>query len=125
MSLGKPRRIYDDIVKMDQRKTGYEDESWMVLVRDRTQWRTSVFDVLNHWILLLDSQNSSWVNEIVHLLSQLVTVYACPPVQQHKRRERRELTTPPGLKHGTTSHTQWVKCPINPMLSNFLAINWN
>jgi hypothetical protein len=27
MSLGKPRRIYDDIVKMDQRKTGYEDES--------------------------------------------------------------------------------------------------
>jgi hypothetical protein len=40
--FGRPRRRWEDNIKTDLRKTGWEDMDWKHLAQDRTQWRTIV-----------------------------------------------------------------------------------
>ncbi|KAJ4434549.1 hypothetical protein ANN_23111 [Periplaneta americana] len=37
--LGRPRRRWEDNIKMDLREVGYEDRDWINLAQDRDQWR--------------------------------------------------------------------------------------
>ncbi|KAJ4433902.1 hypothetical protein ANN_16215 [Periplaneta americana] len=37
--LGRPRRRWEDSIKMDLREVGYDDREWIHLAQDRGQWR--------------------------------------------------------------------------------------
>jgi hypothetical protein len=43
----KPRRRWEDNIRMDLRETVWEGVDWMHLVQNRDQWRTLVITVMN------------------------------------------------------------------------------
>jgi hypothetical protein len=45
--LGRQRRIWVDVIKMDLRGIGYSGMEWTDLAQDRDQWRALVNTVLN------------------------------------------------------------------------------
>jgi hypothetical protein len=45
--LGRPRRRWDDNIKMDLSETGIDGENWILLAQDRIQWRACVSTVMN------------------------------------------------------------------------------
>ncbi|KAJ4437185.1 hypothetical protein ANN_17320 [Periplaneta americana] len=61
--LGRPRRRWEDNIKMDLREVGYDDRDWINLAQDRDRWRAYVRAAMN---LRFDSVrhaawNSDWV----------------------------------------------------------------
>jgi len=46
-SLGRPRRRWEDIIKMDLQEVGGGCEDWMELAQDRERWRALVSTVMN------------------------------------------------------------------------------
>jgi hypothetical protein len=49
-SLGRPRRMWEDNIKMDLREIGWGFMDWIHLVQNRDQWRALVNAVMNLWI---------------------------------------------------------------------------
>jgi hypothetical protein len=49
--LGRPRRRWEDNIKMDLREIGWGDMDWIDLAQDRYQWRAPVSNVMNLWVL--------------------------------------------------------------------------
>jgi hypothetical protein len=45
--LGRPRRRWDDNIKMDLQELGCGGMDWIELARDRDRWRTLVNAVMN------------------------------------------------------------------------------
>jgi hypothetical protein len=45
--LGRPRRRWEDNIKMDLRETGINGANWVQLAQDRVQWRAFVNTVMN------------------------------------------------------------------------------
>jgi hypothetical protein len=45
--LGKPRRIWEDNIKMDLQEVGCGVMDWIELVQDRDRWRELVNAVMN------------------------------------------------------------------------------
>jgi hypothetical protein len=45
--LGRPRRRWEDNIKMDLRETGFGDVDWINLAQDRDRWRAIVNTVMN------------------------------------------------------------------------------
>jgi hypothetical protein len=45
--LGRPRRRWEDNIKMDLRGTGIDRANWIRLAQDRVQWRAFVSMVMN------------------------------------------------------------------------------
>jgi hypothetical protein len=45
--LGRPRRRWEDNIKMDLRETGIDGANWIRLDQDRVQWRAFVNTVMN------------------------------------------------------------------------------
>ena len=45
--LGRPRRRWEDIIKMDLREVGCDAGGWIALAEDRDQWRAYVRAVMN------------------------------------------------------------------------------
>ena len=45
--LGRPRRRYEDNIKMDLQKVGSGCGDWMELAQDRDRWRALVSTVMN------------------------------------------------------------------------------
>ena len=45
--LGRPRRIWEDNIKMDLQKVGVGNGDWMKLAKDRDGWRALVSAVMN------------------------------------------------------------------------------
>nr|KAJ4449996.1 hypothetical protein ANN_01403 [Periplaneta americana] len=45
--LGSPSRRWEDNIKMDLRKVGYDDKDWINLAQDRGQWRAYVRAAMN------------------------------------------------------------------------------
>jgi hypothetical protein len=46
-SLGRPRRRWEDNIKMDLGEIGIDGANWIRLAQDRVQWRVSVNTVMN------------------------------------------------------------------------------
>ncbi|KAJ4433927.1 hypothetical protein ANN_16245 [Periplaneta americana] len=61
--LGRPRRRWEDNIKMDLREVGYDDRDWINLAQDRDRWRAYVRAAMNLRVVVItdDVQN-------VHLL---------------------------------------------------------
>ncbi|KAJ4427519.1 hypothetical protein ANN_25167 [Periplaneta americana] len=53
--LGRPRRRWEDDIKMDLREVGYDDRDWINLAQDRDRWRAYVRAAMNleTWTLTL------------------------------------------------------------------------
>jgi hypothetical protein len=45
--LGRPRRRWEDNIKMDIREVGWEDMNWIELGQYRDRWRALVNAVMN------------------------------------------------------------------------------
>ena len=45
--LGRPRRRWEDIVKMDLQEVGCGDKDWIELAQDRDRWRALGTAVMN------------------------------------------------------------------------------
>jgi hypothetical protein len=45
--LGRPRRRWEDNIKMDLREIGIDGANWVQLAQDRVQWRACVNTVMN------------------------------------------------------------------------------
>ena len=45
--LGRPRRRWEDNIKMDLREVGCDSGEWIAFVEDRNQWRAYVRAVMN------------------------------------------------------------------------------
>jgi hypothetical protein len=45
--MGRPRRRWEDNIKMDLREIGIDGRNWIRLVRERVQWRAFVNTVMN------------------------------------------------------------------------------
>ncbi|KAJ4429655.1 hypothetical protein ANN_21856 [Periplaneta americana] len=45
--LGRPRRRWEDNIKMDLREVGYDDREWINFAQDRDQWRAYVGAAMN------------------------------------------------------------------------------
>ncbi|KAJ4446968.1 hypothetical protein ANN_13670 [Periplaneta americana] len=45
--LGRPRRRWEDNIKMDLREVGYDDRDWINLAQDRDRWRAYVRGAMN------------------------------------------------------------------------------
>jgi hypothetical protein len=50
--LGRPRRRWEDRVRMDLRKIGLGGVDWIRLAQDRYWWRAVVCAVMNLWVLV-------------------------------------------------------------------------
>jgi hypothetical protein len=45
--LGRPRRIWEDNIRMDLREIGWEDVDWIHLAQVKGQWRAVVNTAMN------------------------------------------------------------------------------
>jgi hypothetical protein len=45
--LGRPRRRWEDNIKLGLRETGIDGANWILLAQDRVQWRAFVNSVMN------------------------------------------------------------------------------
>jgi hypothetical protein len=45
--LGRPRRKWEDNIKMDLREIGIDGANWIRLAQDRVQWRAFVITIIN------------------------------------------------------------------------------
>jgi hypothetical protein len=45
--LGRPRRMWEDNIKMDLREIGIDGANWIRLAQNRVQWRACVNTVMN------------------------------------------------------------------------------
>ena len=45
--LGRPRRRWEDNIKMDLQEVGFGDMDWIELAQDRDRWRALVTAVMN------------------------------------------------------------------------------
>jgi hypothetical protein len=48
--LGRPRRRWEDNIKMDFQKVGCRGMYWIVLAQDRDMWRALVSTVKKVWV---------------------------------------------------------------------------
>ena len=48
--MSKPRRIWEDNIKMDLQEVGGSCGDWMELAQDRDRWRALVDTVRNLWV---------------------------------------------------------------------------
>jgi hypothetical protein len=48
--LGRPRRRWEDNIKMGIREIGWGVMEWIDLAQDRDQWRALVNTVMNLWV---------------------------------------------------------------------------
>jgi hypothetical protein len=53
--LGRPRRSWEDEIRMDLRETGLGGVDWIRLAQDRDRWRAVVSAVMNLRVLALRS----------------------------------------------------------------------
>jgi hypothetical protein len=48
--FGRPRRRWEDNIKMDLQAVGFGDIDWIKPAQDRDRWRVLVNDVMNLWV---------------------------------------------------------------------------
>jgi hypothetical protein len=48
--LGRPRRRWEDNIKMDHRERGWNVTDWIDLIQERDQWRALVNTVMKPWV---------------------------------------------------------------------------
>ncbi|KAJ4435328.1 hypothetical protein ANN_17938 [Periplaneta americana] len=66
--LGRPRRRWEDNIKMDLREVGYYDRDWISLAHDRDQWRAYVRAAMNLRVpSKLASKRLEWAGHVYRM----------------------------------------------------------
>ncbi|KAJ4437952.1 hypothetical protein ANN_13891 [Periplaneta americana] len=70
--LGRPRRRWEDNIKMDLREVGYDNREWINLAQDRDQWRAYVRAAMNLRIvkICIRSIGHCFVSDLVAIKPQ-------------------------------------------------------
>ncbi|KAJ4448478.1 hypothetical protein ANN_10494 [Periplaneta americana] len=58
--LGRPRRRWEDNIKMDLREVEYDDRDWINLAQDRDRWRACVRAAMNLRVINLAQDRDQW-----------------------------------------------------------------
>jgi hypothetical protein len=58
--LGRPRRRWEDGIRMDLREIGWGSVNWIQLAQDRDRWRALVNTVMNLRVLAPRSYRRTW-----------------------------------------------------------------
>jgi hypothetical protein len=48
--LGRPRRRWENNIKLDLREIGWGVMDWIDLAEDRDQWKALVYSIMNLWV---------------------------------------------------------------------------
>ncbi|KAJ4448562.1 hypothetical protein ANN_10580 [Periplaneta americana] len=73
--LGRPRRRWEEDIKMDLREVGYDGRDWIDLAQDRDLWRAYVraaMNLLKAMIRLGISEDETEIDEVVHKRFQVL-----------------------------------------------------
>ncbi|KAJ4450278.1 hypothetical protein ANN_01698 [Periplaneta americana] len=68
--LGRPKRRWEDNIKMDLREVGYDDREWINLAQNRDQWRAYVRAAMNLWVP--GSLKASKVSTMLALINRIL-----------------------------------------------------
>ncbi|KAJ4426547.1 hypothetical protein ANN_27361 [Periplaneta americana] len=60
--LGRPRRRWEDNIKMDLREVEYDDRDWINLAQDRDRWRAYVRAAMNLRITPQAASRTYWLS---------------------------------------------------------------
>ena len=91
--LGRPRRRWDDYIKMDLQEVGGGCEDWMELAQDRDRWRALVSTVMNFRVPKM--RGISWlaaypvtfsIRTLLHGVSRQVSKYLQNKTESIRRR---------------------------------------
>ncbi|KAJ4441857.1 hypothetical protein ANN_11716, partial [Periplaneta americana] len=80
--LGRPRRRWEDNIKMDLREVRYDDRDWINLAQDRDQWRAYVTAAMNLRFPLSHFIKINILNQ--YIWPQLVYPFQCAPLKDLK-----------------------------------------
>jgi hypothetical protein len=69
--LGRPRRRWEDGIKMDLREIGWGGVEWIQLAQDRDRWRAVVNAVMNLWVLAARSYSITHGVSLLYAVPQL------------------------------------------------------
>jgi hypothetical protein len=69
--LGRPRRMWEDNIKLDLRGIGIDGENWIRLAQDRAQWGAFVNTAMNLWVPLENVSNTEWAFKLFHQKAHL------------------------------------------------------
>ncbi|KAJ4434035.1 hypothetical protein ANN_16354 [Periplaneta americana] len=101
--LGRPRRRWEDNIKMDLRKVGYDDRDWINLAQDRDRWRAYV----------RAARTFGFLKSHLHSLTPHYTTQTHPHRKQNKRRQdqqqpvlKKAHTRP---KHDNQMCEEWLR----------------
>ncbi|KAJ4427681.1 hypothetical protein ANN_25330 [Periplaneta americana] len=95
--LGRPRRRWEDNIKMDLREVGYDDRDWINLAQDRDRWRAYVRAAMN----LRQQQQQQQQQGIPNKLDPLAAKHAASWLMQRARyyREDKDLRKLKTIEH--------------------------
>ncbi|KAJ4432453.1 hypothetical protein ANN_21072 [Periplaneta americana] len=91
--LGRPRRRWEDNIKMDLRDVGYDDKDWIDLAQDRDLWRAYVRAAMN----LRTHPPSNGLQRG----ASITTTSPSNGAQRGARRKTAVPVTGPGCEHST------------------------
>jgi len=66
--LGRPRRRWEDNIKMDFKEMGIDGANWIRLAQDRVRWRAFMDTLMNLWVSapwINNNNNDSWGTQSV------------------------------------------------------------
>ncbi|KAJ4450962.1 hypothetical protein ANN_02397 [Periplaneta americana] len=100
--LGRPRRRWEDNIKMDLREVGYDDRDWINVAQDRDQWRAYVRAAMNlrrradeHEISKeIKFRKCKWIGHVLRRENDNITKMALDwnPQGLNRRRGRPKIT---------------------------------
>jgi hypothetical protein len=87
--FGRPRRRWEDNIKIDLQEVGCGDTNWIELAQDRDSWRALVNAVMKFWVPYnVGNFLNSWTHAgfssrtLLHGISKYQTLYC--PTNAHK-----------------------------------------
>ncbi|KAJ4446810.1 hypothetical protein ANN_13508 [Periplaneta americana] len=85
--LGRPRRRWEDNIKVDLREVGYDGRDWINLAQDRDQWRTYVRAAMNLRCVELEHVRRQYLPP--SMLSQNRSSLACLNLMRNREWEQK------------------------------------
>ncbi|KAJ4447271.1 hypothetical protein ANN_09275 [Periplaneta americana] len=107
--LGRPRRGWEDNIKMDLREVGYDDRDWINLAQDRDRWGAYVRAAMNlRFARKHVHKEENWWDDVILAGENKFNVFGSNEQQYVWRKKNEDLEKKknllPTVKHGGTTH---------------------
>ncbi|KAJ4425795.1 hypothetical protein ANN_27420 [Periplaneta americana] len=101
--LGRPRRRWEDNIKMDWREVGYDDRDWIDLAQDRDQWRAYVRAAMNLRLMTPLPDRGGFCDGQIRLAECFFSVYIRFPLSFHQ-----DSPSPPHFIRKSKNRLSWI-----------------